>query len=196
MTNAKEGFKKLYTSELLLIASAVVGAVSTNNIPIGLASVALMIAAFFISLKGLSLMSLDDEGYKKAQKINLYAIYAVIAFTVLEVIFANNATVSGILSKCSKAVNEATEFVVAYLILKASIDIFTKQGNNEMVEYISKTLQFYQVAYVVGALIGLIDVPESIWALLALVVAIAALILIVVAQIKYIKFLKKMSETL
>ena len=69
--NAKTGFRKLFSAEMMLIFSSFAELLTKKYILAALAVVILSIAALVVTLKGLKLLTLDVKGYKTARTVTM-----------------------------------------------------------------------------------------------------------------------------
>lgn len=198
MENAKVGFGKLFTAEILIIIGGFVGLVPKELWYLGIAFIVVDIVAFFMNLKGLKLMAKDLEGYNKAYKFALAGIIFDIVTIILCLVFKSNSQVGTIVNNTSKALTGVIEYGIAYLVLKTSVEYLTSKGNTELAKYANTTKNLLTAAYCISILLDLfISTNGQTWvALVAILAALVAIVFLLVGQIRYISFLKKMNNTL
>lgn len=198
MENAKVGFGKLFTAEILIIIGSFVTLVPRNLWYLGLAFIVVDIVAFFMNLKGLKLMAKDLEGYNKAYKFALAGIVLDIVTLILCFVFNNNTQVGTVINNTSKVLSNAIEFGIAFLVLKTSVEYLTSKGNTVLAKYADTTKNLLNVAYCISILLDVfVSFKGETWvALIAIVAALVAIVFLLVGQVRYISFLKKMNEAL
>lgn len=197
MENAKVGFGKLFTAQILTIIGSFVTLVSKDFWYIGIIFIVVDIVAFFMNLKGLKLMGKDLEGYNKAYKFALAGIVIDIVTLILCFVFNGNTEAGTILNNTSKALSNAIELGICYLVLKTSIVYLESKGNTELASYANTTKNLLVVAYAICIIIeAFLGYKTSVVALIGIVGALVALVCMLVGQIKYILFLKKIKNAL
>ena len=194
MENIKTGFKKLYLAQILTIIGALNFLVTKEYWYLGIVFIVLDIAAFFINLKGLKILSSDYEGYNKAYKFAIAGIVVDLVALVLAFVFNNNPEVGKIVDSTTKALSNAIEYGICWLVLKTSVELCNSKGLVDIADYAKKTSALLTFCYAVGILIDLFNTSQT-WALLVvLAVAVITLVVFVMGQIRYIIFLKKMRD--
>lgn len=197
MENAKVGFGKLFTAEILAIIGSFITLVSKDYWYIGIIFIVVDIVAFFMNLKGLKLMGKDLEGYNKAYKFALAGIAIDIITLILCFVFNGNTEAGTILNNTSKALSNAIELAICYLVLKTSIAYLESKGNTDLAAYAKTTKNLLVAAYAICIILeALLGYKTSVVALIGIVGALVALVCMLTGQIKYILFLKKMKNAL
>lgn len=196
--NAKEGFKKLFVAEMIMIACSVIGAFIPNLWWLFIPAAVGMVVAFFMNLKGLKLIAKDEEGYMKAYTWAWAGIILTVVSSIACVITKDsNEQLYNIFYGLSNTGVLVPEFLVAYFIMKTSIDVCGKINKSELGDYIKKTLTLFQVTYAIAILLGMYQNITNQEILIALFfIALAEAIALIVARVKYYIVLKKMSEAL
>lgn len=197
MENAKVGFGKLFTAQILAIIGSFATLVSKDYWYIGIIFIVVDIVAFFMNLKGLKLMGKDLEGYNKAYKFALAGIILDIVTLILCFVFNGNEQAGTILNNTSKALTNAVELGICYLVLKTSIVYLESKGNTELAKYANTAKNLIVVAYAICIILdAVLSYKTGTAALIGIVGALVALVCMLVGQIKYILFLKKMKNAL
>lgn len=196
--NSKAGFKKLFLAEMIMIICDIIGAFVPQLWWLLIVAAVGMIVAFFMNLKGLKLLSKDEEGYMKAYTWALAGIIIEVVCMIVCVITKDaNQKAYDIFNRLSKTGNQMSQFLIAYFVMKTSIDVCGKINKPELAEYIKKTLTLYNVTFAIAILLGLYEnVTNTTALLIILVVAIIEAIAMIIAQIKYYIVLKKMADNL
>lgn len=150
-------------------------------------------AAFVVNLVGLKQCALDDDGYKKAFRASIAAIFVCLGVVILDLVLDDSA-----LAKSADQVQGLFNFLVAYSVLETTATILRKRGKDAEADYADKVRKLYMLAFIVSEAFGILSdtVVGSVVLITGLLFAVAAIATLLVAQIKYIIFLKKSSDSL
>ena len=191
-TNAFEGVKKLYTAEIIGIATAVLSLITSilgtaGKIPaaavmlviVGIASV----VGFIIQLIGLNSAGKDEGNFKTA-------LYVVIAGIIISIL--GTAIKSGFFSTVLTALEDLVNPIVTYLCIQGIIslagkldDEAMKKKGNDLFKII---ITFYIIVFVLNIIVSILN--NKAVTTVAGILGIIAAILSIVIYVKYIKYLK------
>lgn len=194
--NSKQGFKKLFNAQILLIAADIIGGLDKKITWVAFGAVGLMIVGFFMNLGGLKLIAKDDEGYKKARTTTLLGIAITVIAAILSAVYQDN-TVGRIATDICKDVSDITEFCTAYDVMNTSVGVLNRLGKTDFALNTRKTLNLYTLTYCASIVINLFtDIKTDMVGVILLILGLVTVVLAIIAQIKYYMFLKRMSEEL
>ena len=199
MENAKLGFKKLYAAAILTIIGGFASIIVTKEYwYLGIVFIVVDIIAFFLNLKGLQLMGKDLEGYNKAYKFAIAGIIVDVVSIIICFIVKEGSGAGAIINSTSKALSEAIEFGISFLVLKTSAAYLENKGNTELAKYTNTTKNLLTAAYAITIVLDfIISAKVESWVtMVGMVLAIVALVCVIVGQVRYIIFLKRMSDAI
>lgn len=219
--NAKIGFKKLHSAEIIDLIATIIIVASTIGIVLGLvsignndvttgnllvtslSSVALIISlvlglvAYIINIIGLSSMGKDNHYFKDALYNAIAGLIVVILCSILVNVFKEGTFAYRVVDLANNNFERINEFVTIYLVLKGSIEIANTEGKAELEAYCNSTLKFIIASSILSIILGGIGSFETgLVGIITAIISLASLVIAIIAYVKYLSFLKRMANEL
>ena len=197
--NARDGVKKIRTSSLLVLITAVIalvigiltalagksakdGTLDFTGVAgagvLGIISAVLLLIAFILDLLGLSRASRDEKSFKNALLLTL----AGIVLSVVSGAFANNATINGIFT----TVNDLIGVAVFVMVVRGIMNLAAKLNKEDIQKKGGRLIKTLAVVYVLAVIAGLV---ATIMQRNTTTLAIAGILLLVSAVLEIIVYL-------
>ena len=187
--NIKSGFEKLFLAEMLAISAMIISLFTDTLLILCLVELVLLTISYIVTLIGLSKLAKDDEGYKKAYIWKLVNVLVTVVCIILILLMENNSLTASYLTVFSGIVDDVVEFLVAFFVVRTSIEVCKNISNNSMAKYNKTTLTICTITYCFGILLSMIKyLPTN----AVLPTALIALAIMLTAKIVYFVFLIKM----
>ncbi len=181
---AGSGMKKMFTAEVVAIASVVILLIPILGWIVGLVG---MIVGFVLSLTGLYAAGPAHANFKNAFTITI----ANIVVSIIKGFMGEDSFLGAILG----AVSVALGFLVVYFVCTAAAELLNEKGDAYQADRGTLIWKMYFVCAVIAIVCSVLAVIPIIGALAA-VVALIASIVELVASILYMIFLYKASQSL
>ena len=212
--DAKIGIRKIYNAQILTIIATLIsiagvvamigfGKVLSSNgdtvnnadvfsLIVIVASLVLAIVAFVLNIRGISLASKDEPSFRAA----MVMVIMELCTSVLSVAFAKTKPS---LSKAFESVNNVSELLATYYIIRGCIHLALQKKNLDIVKSATTAIKLVIIVWIIAIILqcAAIIFPSGDKATTVEgILSIASLVLALISYIIYLKVLRKTSEIL
>ena len=207
-SNAYHGVKKVFTAELLklfggvcLLIAAVLGALAVGAAADGAATGAgvsgigsivfiaagfvLPIIGYIMNLVGLHQAGKDEDGFKTAFTISIFALIIAVVAGILTAFNVGN----GIADNIATIVQRICEIFIFVLVVGGVANLADRLGKTQMIGKASTVLTIFIVCWVINILASLVDVIFGVNDTTTTITSIAGIVVAVFSIIGYIVYL-------